>query len=129
MAFAKSECGACALALPYLDRLHRAYVNAGCQLLGILQDSPEDAQAFARTHRLQFPVLIDAEPWPVSRAYDPESTPTLFLVEPNGTIAWVSAGFRKAELNGLSTEMARRLDVAPAEIAPADDGTPAFQPG
>jgi peroxiredoxin len=135
LVFAKSECGATGLAYPYLERLHRAYPRDRWQLLGILQDTPEDAREFAGQLGLTLPIVTEEAPWEVSRAYDPEATPTLFLVEPGGVsgpigrVARVSAGFRKSDLNELSAEVARRLGVAPVEVAPADDGKPAFRPG
>jgi peroxiredoxin len=129
LAFGKSDCPTCALAFPYLERLHQAYPHDRWQLLAILQDPTEDARAFAQAHALTFPVLAEPEPWPVSRAYDPEATPTIFAVEPGGRISRVSAGFQKRDLNGLSADLARQLEQEPVVVAPADDGKPAFRPG
>ncbi len=129
LAFGKSDCRTCALAYPYLERMYQAYPHDGWQLLAILQDPPDVAREFAQAHELTFPVLTETEPWPVSSTYDPESTPTIFLVEQSGQIGQVSAGFRKADLNELSAAIARALGREPIVVAPADDGKPAFRPG
>ena len=81
-----------------------------------------------------FPLLIDrseelSQSYVVSRLYDPVATPTLFLISPDGTVAFVSAGFDKAGLNEISARIAAYLGVAAVEVAPADDGFPPFKPG
>jgi len=129
LAFGKADCRTCVLAFPYLERLSQAYPGGRWTLLGILQDPAEDARAFAQAHGLTFPIATEVEPFPVSQAYDPEATPTIFYVEPDGRIARVSPAFRKSDLNELSADLARSLGVATVEVAPADDGKPAFRPG
>ena len=127
--FWKPACGTCHLAFPYLQRLAEAYPSGGGQLLSISQDSAEASGDFARRYGLTFPTLVDGEGWPVSHQYDPDATPTFFLIGGNGTIEMTSAGFSKEELNEVSHRLAEHLGEAPRVIAEENDGNPPFKPG
>lgn len=127
--FWKPSCGTCHLIFPYLQRLTEAYPSDGWQLLALSQDSAEASAEFARQYGLTFPVLIEGEGWPVSRRYDPEATPTFFLIGQDGSIEMSSVGLSKEELNQVSGRLAERLGQAPRVIAEEDDGNPPFKPG
>ena len=127
--FWKSACGTCDVALPYLQRLAEAYPSDGWQLLGVSQDALEESADFVRQHGLTYPVLIEGEGWPVSQQYDPEATPTLFVIGPERTIEMVSVGFHKEELNEVSRRLAAHLGEPPQVIAEENDGNPPFRPG
>jgi peroxiredoxin len=129
LVFWKTDCAICDLVFPYLGRLAEAYPRERWSLWAVSQDGLEATRAFAGKHRTPFHVLIDGEGWPVSRAYDPDATPTLFLVGADGVIEQTSVGFSKADLNQVSRRVAERLEAAPADVAPADDGQPDFRPG
>jgi peroxiredoxin len=128
LAFLKADCAACNLAFPYLERLRHVYPEQSWTLWGLSQHPARAAQWFAKNTGVTFPLLIDAEGFPVSRAYDPEATPTIFLID-GGQVRSVQVGFAKDGLNGLSTLLADRLGRPAAQVAPADDGKPSFRPG
>jgi peroxiredoxin len=128
LAFLKADCATCSLAFPYLERLHRAYPTGGWTIWGISQHPARAAQWFAKNTGVTFPILVDADGFPVSRAYDPEATPTLFLVDDGGVRA-VQVGFARDGLNELSGLVAERLGVRVTDVAPKDDGKPSFRPG
>ena len=125
----KSACGTCDVAFPYLQRLAEAYPSDGWQLLAVSQDGLEESASFARQHGVTFPVLIEGEGWPVSQQYDPDATPTLFLIGPDRTIEMTSAGFHKGELNEVSRRVAEHLGEPPRVIAEENDGNRPFRPG
>jgi hypothetical protein len=126
--FGKTTCGTCDLAFPYINRLHDAYPQ-GWTLLAVLQDGAREASAYAARQAMHYPVLIDAPAYEASILYDPPATPTLFLVGADGTIDFTTHGFSKADLNELSARLGAMLQAEPAEIAPGNDGKPAFKPG
>jgi peroxiredoxin len=136
LAFLKADCAACNLAFPYLERLNQAYPGGGWTIWGVSQHPARAAEWFARNTGLTFPLLIDADGgpdpaasgFPVSRAYDPEATPTVFLID-EGQVRSVQVGFAKHGLNNLSKLVADRLARPVVEVAPADDGKPSFRPG
>jgi len=128
LVFWKPSCRTCHIAFPYLKRLRETYPK-GWRLLAVSQDAEPATRRFAEQYGLPFPVLLEGEGWPVSNQYDPEATPTSFLIGPNGSIELVSVGFDKAELNEIARRIAERLDLEPVTIAEDGDGNPRFRPG
>ena len=128
LGFLKADCAACNLAFPYLERLRAAYADESWAIWGVCQHPARAAQWFAKNTGVTFPLLIDAEGFPVSVAYDPESTPTIFLVD-GGQVRSVQVGFSKAGLNNLSKLVADRVGQPAVAVAPDDDGKPSFRPG
>jgi len=59
----------------------------------------------------------------LSRAYDPETVPALFLIGADGRVIRTQIGFDKEELNALAAEMGRET------VADPYDGAPARKPG
>jgi peroxiredoxin len=129
LAFWQAGCGSCKLAAPYLSRLYGAYENIGWSFWAVAQDDAAAAGAFVRKHGFRPTVLLDAPALTVSQRYDPDATPTLYLVEPDGVVSLVSSGFDKGELNEISRRVAGYCAADYVEVAPADDGNPAFKPG
>lgn len=128
LVFFKATCGTCDVAFPYVNRLREAYPD-GWNVWAIAQDPPPVASAYARAHGIDYPVLIDAPAYAVSRLYDPAATPTLFLTDTRGRTIYTTHGFSKDDMNELAALVARSIDAEPAVIAPANDGQPAFKPG
>jgi len=126
--FFKTTCPACMLAWPYLEKIHQAYRDAGLAVRGISQHDRSRSSDFASQYGSTFPILVDAD-WRVSKLYDPEFVPTLWLIDAEGKIADSVVAFDKAGLNRLSQTIAARLGVAAAVIAPDGDGNPPFKPG
>ena len=127
--FFKTTCGTCDLLFPYLNHFIEAYGDEGWHLWAISQDGPDPSRDYARRQEARFPVLVDGPGWPVSSAYDPPATPTLFLIAPDGRVEETSAGFSKDDLNGISRRLAADLGRPPVTVAEADDGRPPFRPG
>jgi peroxiredoxin len=128
LVFLRSTCPTCDLAMPYIKRLRESYGD-GLVLWTISQDDPERARAYSAKFGLDCPVLLDAPALAVSLLYDPPSTPTAFLLAPDGRVEFVAEGFAKSDLNEISALIAERLGVPVVEVAPADDGQPAMKPG
>ncbi len=128
-AFWQPHCDTCRLAFPYLQRLADTYPAPRWRLLAISQESERASRDFARQYGLTMPVLLDGEGWPVSRQYDPEATPTLFLIAPDGTIEVTSVGFDKRDLNEIARRLAAHLGEEATPIAEDGDGNPPFRPG
>ena len=118
LVFFETDCPTCQLALPYLNALAKAPIR----LIGISQDDEASTREFVRQLKIEFPVQVD-EQLRFSRAYDPQSVPTLFLLDPAGQVRRTLVGFDKAGLNELAAELGQ-----PA-IAPEHDGAPPWKPG
>ena len=118
LVFFETDCPTCQLTLPYLNALNGDSV----QLLGISQDSEPATQEFVRQMQIKFPVEIDAGLM-ITRAYDPQTVPSIFLLDATGKVARTIVGFDKAALNELAAE------VGNSAIAPEHDGAPPWKPG
>jgi peroxiredoxin len=116
--FFETDCPTCQLALPYLNAL----ASDSTPVIGISQDGEKATNEFVRQMGIQYPVHLD-HGLTLSRAYDPQSVPTFFLLDESGVVNKTLVGFDKAGLN----ELAAAFGHAP--IAPAHDGAPAWKPG
>jgi peroxiredoxin len=128
LVFAKTGCGACDLALPYLERLREAYEDGWVYWI-VAQDPPEAAGKYARQLSLNATILIDAPAYAVSKLYDPPATPTMFLIGTDGRVLYQSHGFAKTDINEVSEVLAGLVGAAPVEAAPEGDGRPPMRPG
>jgi hypothetical protein len=109
--------------LPYVDRIWRRRAAAH-GVVAILQDEPAVARELKRSLRLELPLLLEPDPYPLARALQLVTVPTLFLVDRKGEIQGISEGFARAELEAF----AGRLGVAAPLFTP-DDKAPAMTPG
>jgi cytochrome c biogenesis protein CcmG, thiol:disulfide interchange protein DsbE len=100
LAFFKISCPVCQLAFPFLERLHQP---GKLPVYGISQNNARDTREFAKRYGLTFPMLLDLESsgFPVSNAYGLTNVPTLFLVEPSGSIAQTIHGWNKQKMAAL----------------------------
>lgn len=126
--FFKTTCPTCMTAWSYIEKMHQAYRSAGLAVWGISQHDRQRSAEFAATYKSTFPILIDAD-WQVSKYYDPQFVPTMFLIDPSGKIIDSVVSFDKAGLNRLSQTIAAHLGVPAVLIAPDNDGNPPFRPG
>ncbi len=127
-AFFKTTCPVCALAWLYIEKIYQTYKDAGLDVWGVSQHERDASEKFASKYGSTFPILIDAD-WRVSKQYDPEVVPTLFLIDADNKIVERVVSFDKAGLNRISDTIAARLGVGASIIARDDDGNPPFRPG
>ena len=112
LAFYKISCPVCQLTAPYLERLS---ASPSLQVIGISQDDGPATRGFNQRFGVTFPTLVDqaGEDYPASNAYGITSVPSLFLLEPDGTISRAFQGFSKPDLEALGERA----------------GVPPFRPG
>jgi peroxiredoxin len=122
IAVGHSGCRTTRLALPYVDRLHQRRAP-GARVVAVLQDTPEDARALRDDLRLELPLWLEPDPYPLAAALGLTLVPTLFVVGRDGRVAAVCEAFRRAELESF----AARWGAAP--LFEADDPAPALRPG
>ena len=126
----KSSCASSKQMFPFLERLHQRHGTDGLTVLGVSQDSANITRSFARRFGITFPLLLEGDDYPVSRAFDIMATPTVFLIEPDGTVAYVTMGFMKPALDALGDAVADALAKPHvALVTTADADVPMFVPG
>lgn len=118
LVFFETDCPTCQLALPYLNALG----NDNVQVLGLSQDDDTRTQQFVKDMGIKYRVSVDSG-WKFTKSYNPQSVPTMYLLDETGKVVQSLVGFDKAGLNGIANAM--NLPV----IAPDNDGAPAWKPG
>ena len=126
----KSSCASSKQMFPFLQRLNERHSADGLRVLGISQDSANITRSFARRYGITFPLLLEGDDYPVSRAFDIMATPTVFLIEPGGTVAYATMGFMKPALDALADAVADAVEKPhQVLVTPDDSDVPMFVPG
>ena len=70
LVFFKVSCPTCQYALPFFERLYKAYGQKGVTLAAVSQNNAKDTAAFVKEFGITFPVLLDdTQKYPASNAY------------------------------------------------------------
>jgi peroxiredoxin len=129
LALYKASCQASKTAMPLLERLAQAYSPERLTVWGVAQDSANVTQSFARRTGVTFPVLLDQDDYALSRAFDIPETPTIVLIDRDGTVLWQTSGFQKASLAELSRRIGELLGLEPVDVLAGTEDVPDRVPG
>jgi peroxiredoxin len=130
LVFLKVSCPTCQYALPFFERLHKAYGNKGISLVGVSQNDAKDTAAFIKEFGITFPVLLDdLRSYAVSNAYGLTNVPSIFWVAQDGEIEVSSVGWLRADFEEINRRMAEAGKVAPAVVFRAREDVRDFQAG
>jgi hypothetical protein len=113
------DCATTRLTLPYVDRIS-ARRPPGTTVIAVLQDEPQPARELVGDLGLTLPVLVEADPYPLSAELALRAAPTLLLVGADGTITKAAEGFSRDTLE----EFSRALGIAPPLFSPEDTAPP-----
>lgn len=128
--FFKISCPTCQYALPFLERIHRAYGNSAGAIVGISQNDKKDTGLFLQTYDITFPVLLDdPQTYPVSNAYGLTNVPTVFWVSSDGKIEVSSVGWDRKDIEGINAKIAERSDGGTIPLVHPGENVPAFRAG
>jgi peroxiredoxin len=117
LVFFKVSCPTCQYALPFFERLHKAYRDRGISLVGVSQNDAKDTAAFVKEFGITFPVLLDdTHSYPASNAYGLTNVPTIFWIAQDGEIEVSSVGWLKADFEEINRKMAEAGKSAPAAM-------------
>jgi peroxiredoxin len=127
LVFYKVTCPTCQLTLPFVEKMYKLYGDK-ITFYGIVQDGPKDAEDFARRYSLTFPQLLDYPDYKVSESYLVEVVPTIYLVNEEKLIEFVSSSFVKKDLENLIRKLSLVAQRPEQDIF---EGTqvPVFKPG
>lgn len=123
LVFFKVSCPTCQYALPFYERLHKAYQKNGVALVGISQNEAKDTATFNKEFGVTFPVLLDdTHSYPASNAYQLTNVPTIFWIAQDGEIEVSSVGWFKADFEEINRRMAESGKITPAVLfKPGED--------
>jgi cytochrome c biogenesis protein CcmG, thiol:disulfide interchange protein DsbE len=128
--FFKVSCPVCQFALPYLERMFKAYGKSGkCTLVGVSQDGAADTKSFNGEFGVTFPALLDEKGYPASKAYGLTNVPTVFLISPEGEIESSTVGWSKAEMEHLNQKLAQMSGQPVVRIFASGENVPDYKPG
>jgi peroxiredoxin len=124
--FYKVTCPVCQLAAPVAGSM--AGVHPG-RFTGIGQDPPERLAGFDQEYGLGFESRPDLPPYELSNAYGVRVVPTMFVVDPAGTIvdaveSWDLPGYER-----VAARLGDLLGAKAADLTAVTAGLPAFRPG
>ena len=103
--FYSNSCPACDEEFPHLRDLDRKYRSQGVQIIAVnLERSREDALAFPRSYRTEFPVVVNGSP--IADRYRVEPIPANFLIDKEGKIVRVIQGYNAEELEDAVAALA-----------------------
>lgn len=127
LVFYKVTCPTCQLTLPFVEKMHKLYGDK-MTFYGIVQDGPKDAEDFAKRYNLTFPQLLDYPDYKVSESYSIQVVPTIYLVNEEKIVEFVSSSFVKKELEDLIRKLSSAAQSPYQDIF---EGTqvPVFKPG
>ena len=105
--FYKFSCPTCQFVMPFLQKIYDAYGDA-FYFVAIAQDGPEKTEGFRKEYGVTIPILMDLQPYPISRSYQIQTVPSIVLVDADHTIRYSGAGFVKQELLNLADALAEK---------------------
>ena len=117
--FFKVTCPVCKLVAPKVTALG----DGGARVVAVGEDPPAALQRYAREEGQGVPTVSEASPYKVSDAYGISTVPTLFLVEPDGTVAEAIGGWDRSRWNAVA------VACGAPPISDESDGLPVFRPG
>jgi peroxiredoxin len=80
--------------MPELNQLYEKYRRAGLVMFGVnMDDTRERAAEMGQTLKISYPLLLDLQN-EVSRRYGVETMPLTVLIDREGTIRYVSDGYK-----------------------------------
>ncbi len=128
-AFFKVNCPTCQYTFPFLERLHQQFRAQGAQVWGIVQNDARDGTRFARDYGITFPILMDDQPYALSREYGLKYVPSVLLIGRDGQIVRFSEGFVKSDLLEIQKNLAQMLGASPPAVFLPTERIPEYKPG
>jgi peroxiredoxin len=125
----KSSCEASKTMFRMLEQIRQAYPSEDFSVWGVAQDSPNVTRSFIRRVGVSFPILVEGDEYPISRAYGIEATPTVFLIDTSGNVVWQAMGFQKAAVEELSGKIADLLGTDEEDVFAGVEDISGWVPG
>ena len=126
--FFKHDCATCALVAPLVERVCRALMRTGLEVLAVSQSAEADTDAFAATHALTMPVTLDID-LEVSARYGFDTVPAFVLTTPAGVVLKSFEGWAKADFSDLIALAAARCGTTTPGFERPGEPVPDQRPG
>lgn len=128
--FFKISCPVCQYAMPFVERLFRAYGNGNVSVVGVSQNDKNDTGEFMKRYGVTLPVLLDdTKSFPVSNAYGLTTVPTSFWIAQDGEIEISSVSWSRQEFEEISRKAAAASGTAVVPMFRPNEQIADFRPG
>lgn len=103
--FWASWCGPCRESMPFLEKLSKNYKDKGLVVLGVnIDNDVAAAKKFLKELPVSFQVVNDADK-KVAKAYAPPTMPSSYIIDKQGRVHVVHAGFKRADADKIEAEI------------------------
>ena len=128
--FFKNSCPVCQYALPYFERIYKAYGGKNLTVIGVSQNEQRDTAEFVRKFGITFPVLLDdTTTFPMSNAYGLTTVPTSFWISEDGGIEISSVSWVRQEFETLARKAAATIGDTPVALFQPSEKIADFRAG
>jgi peroxiredoxin len=128
--FFKISCPVCQYALPYFERIYKAYGQNNVSMVAISQNEKRDTAEFIKRYGLRMPVLLDErKSFPVSNAYGLTNVPTSFWISQAGTVEISSVGWSRRDFEEMARQAAGSSGAAAHPLFQATEQIADFRAG
>ena len=95
--FWQTNCSACSLMIPFLNRMHEEYGPKGLVVLGIgVMESVLRSEKYKADKGTKYPLIPDQQ-GKVTIGYGINLTPSAFIIRPDGKVALFLVGYKPAD--------------------------------
>ena len=128
--FFKISCPVCQYALPYFERIFKAYGGRKLTIVGVSQNDKQETAEFMRKFGVTFPVLLDdTKTFPVSNAYGLKTVPTAFWIAEDGEVEISAVSWVRKEFEEIAAKAASVSGGAPTPIFEPSEQVVDFRAG
>jgi len=115
--FFKTSCPICQYALPFYERIYKAYGARNFSIVAISQNEKRDTAEFAKRYGITFPILLDdTKAFHASNAYGLDTVPTSFWISENGKIEVSSVSWVRQEFEEMARKAASTNGATPKPV-------------
>lgn len=108
--FWASWCGPCKQSFPWMNEMHAKYGPRGLKIIAVNVDArASDGERFLTASPAKFVVAYDSK-GETPKRYEVKAMPTSYLIDPNGRITLIHAGFRDSDRADLDAAFAKALN-------------------
>jgi thiol-disulfide isomerase/thioredoxin len=103
-------CGPCRMTMPLMESLQKEYADKLVLLAVNLQESRDEVRNYVRAQNLHSRVLLDEE-GTVGTAYGADSIPMQILIDKQGIVRHIQAGFGPSTASQLRSEIQKLAEL------------------
>lgn len=108
--FWASWCSPCHKSVPQLVELRREMANSPFEIVAVnVDENPEDARKFLADHPIPYAIVTDTK-GKIPERYELPDLPTWYLLNKEGVVQYIHAGFSDGDLEKIKLEIEKLLN-------------------